>query len=570
MLAEGEYSRSFGFDEIVFDGKIIFSRESGAIVECKTCKAVWVTQSRGRKADPRDSGPDQFSEQSAGVLDNTIAALVTAFNIQNFRELYSGESKSMPYGFSDYYIEQVEKTDKTGLKKLYEERNAALDTGVKYDLGLWYRAKFPADYKNRFKSGYYEDFEPLLTIGKERKVLGCAILSDDVFVYTIGEIDETFSVITYSINLRKEIWSDRNITEPFDKNKYVPNLQTQEEYTIIFQLENKDTGDHSFLSKPDQLSVYSKTGELVFRKKMDFKIFEVNPIEERDWSECRTTHNFRATVLNNALYYPEGNSVIAFDLKEKKELWRLHLRTQIFSGRIAKSPSDEAGFTIYTLNSVIKTGHDKKIIEEKFIKFTPVYISENFTFIFYYLKLANPFSKVSLEIKDGEFPVTDHLNAIPVEKDGIFFIPGASSTYLVNEKLEVIRKNNGIVCNDIIGPHGYSDSVSPIAFGGHFAMASWDKFYVFNLKGDIKIQKTMKGRITQLTSFNNKDLAVVINSHDGYGEPSESQLSIYSASGKEIYKANLLSTEGLFISPTGKIGIVHDGNLLLKKVLINQ
>ncbi|MCE9499990.1 MAG: hypothetical protein K8R21_05775, partial [Leptospira sp.] len=189
MLAEGEYSRSFGFDEIVFDGKIIFSRESGAIVECKTCKAVWVTQSRGRKADPRDSGPDQFSEQSAGVLDNTIAALVTAFNIQNFRELYSGESKGMPYGFSDYYIEQVEKTDKTGLKKLYEERNAALDTGVKYDLGLWYKANFPADYKNRFKSGYYEDFEPVLTIGKERKILGCEIPSDDVFVYTIGETD---------------------------------------------------------------------------------------------------------------------------------------------------------------------------------------------------------------------------------------------------------------------------------------------------------------------------------------------------------------------------------------------
>jgi hypothetical protein len=527
-----ELSHTFSLEPILTDYETIWSRYGNdGVYRCRDCSSVWSVRT-GEMREPRDTYP--FGEYLKAVkLEGDLLELAKKTNLENLLKVdYYAEA--VPYGFTDHCVEAIGEKQPHELKSFYESLPENINDSFKRKLDKWYQEAYPEEYREMHNQGFYLGFEPLFRLEENQRILRLCFFDVDRFAFLVEDSSgdaPVYLLIAYGLKDKKALWHGEIPHRPFEVNQHIKPLQWNNDYLTVFQIRNLPApGTYHELVKPDWLSIYDLEGNLIHERELKWKCYEVLATGERGYSENRTVHNFRMTILDNILYLGENNDLVAYDLANQEEIWRLPLQGEVFSGGIQKE--SEETMTAFLLKGMIQVSPEGELKGTSIQPFHPVFISAGFDFVSYYAQLYNALSGRKTQINtQSDYPIPETLKAVPVQIGEILMLPCSRETVFVDaEYREVARYPFSVP--DRLGPHAYGQKgTAPFQCNGYFVLPTADNFIqVCDVRGELFSEIACSGDPEKVFTFDGLHIAVLARLEDFYGGEKFS-LSVYDLDG---------------------------------------
>lgn len=556
-LTEDRYSYDFPIRDIVEHSTQVFPD----IYQCKTCGEFWVIQSRGT-GDPRSTYPE-FYVQEAKLLEGKERDLVQNPTLAKLLEVRFDENRILPYDFAVSCLQKIELKEKETLKKLYIQKSVELDSSVKYWLEKWFSENFPKEHKQIFEQGFHKDAVVLMELPEKTKTIeSCGIDSDKIALWIEDKEGENF---LYGVDVKDGsiLW----------KTKVLPSFKTGPKISILFWMSGYLCSFHgvqetsfSLLDRPDVLMIHDLNGKKLGEFSLRFSCYEVDPTQERDFSECRTVHNFEITISEDVLYFAKDKSVVAYDLLEQKEVWTLDLPgAEIFSGRAL---FDVNGNSIFiTLKGICVFDPELKLKAYWKSSAHPVLIDERMNLFYYYAKIENPQRNGLIEFKDKResgVELTHFLNSPPLNfAEGYLFCFGYDKTYITDLEFNVLKTYDK-TSTDILGPHKSPNEIVPsfVIEDGIVFAEDYRHVTILKRNGEFVFEYPIQNPLKRFFTFDGKNIAIVESVHDGYGADNRFLLTVLGPKRELKKQIPLRSLDGFNICFDAYLTFVYDSSLM--------
>lgn len=556
-LTEDRYSYDFPIRDIVEHSTQVFPD----IYRCKTCGEFWVIQSRGT-GDPRSTYPE-FYVQEAKLLEGKEKDLVQDPTLAKLLEVRFDENRILPYDFAVSCLQKIELRERETLKNLYIQKSTDLDSSIKYWLEKWFSENFPKEHKGIFEKGFHQGAVTLLTLPEEMKTIeSCSIDSDKIILWTENKEGENF-LSGIDVESGSILWKTK-VLPPFKTGPKIPILFWMSGYLCSFH--GVQETSFSLLDRPDVLLIHDLNGNKAGEFSLQLSCYEVDPTQERDFSECRTVHNFEVTISNHVLYFPKNKSVVAYDLLEQKELWTLDLPgLEIFSGKVLFD--GEGNSVFFALKGICVFDSERKLKAYWKSSAHPVFIDEHLNLFYYYAKIENPQRKRRIEFKDKResgVELAHFLNSPPlVFEEGYLFCFGYDKSYITNLEFNILKTYDK-TSTDILGPHKSPNPIPPSLVVEDRIVFAEDYRHVTILKrnGEFVSEYPIQNPLKKFFTFDGKNIAIVESIHDGYGSENQFRLTVLGPNGEMKKRILLRTMDGFNICFDAYLTFVYNSSLI--------
>ncbi|MBW0433437.1 hypothetical protein HGB47_07390 [Leptospira yasudae] len=556
-LSGDRYSYDFPIRDIVEHGAQVFPD----IYKCKTCASLWVIQSRGT-GDPRSTYPE-FYVQEAKLLEGKEKEIVENPTLDKLLAIRFDEKQILPYGFAVSCLQKIEHDERKTLKKLYMERPIDLDNSIKYWLETWFSENFPEEHKKIAEQGFHDGAVSILTLSKGTQTIeSCSIDADRIVLWTAEE-EEKHYLSAIEVKTGNVLWKT-NILSPFQSGPKVPILFWKAGY--VCSLHGVQETPFSLLDRPDKLLVHDLNGKKLGEFLLQFSCYEVDPTKERDYSECRTVHNFDVTIHQDILYLAKDRSIVVYDLLRQKEIRVLDLPNgEIFSGRML---FDDTGNLIpITMKGFCTFDPQFKPLADWKSFAHPVLIDERLNAFYYYAKIENPQRNGLIEFKekqDSGVELIHFLNAPPLNFDeGYLFCFGYDKTYFTDSEFRIVKIYDK-TCTDILGPHKSPNPNLPVFLTENRIVFAEDYKHVtiLNRNGEWIAEYPIQSELRKFFTFDGKNIAFVEYVYDGYGAENRFLLTVLGPDGELKRRIFLRTLDGFNICFEAYLTFVYDFKLM--------